>query len=135
MIFEITLSMSFLLTLVVVMRMYNAIRIINARVTVLSDLLKELRRRVMHAAGPATGASASSEDATQGQPGAAAPHGGGTDVMAALAGEVSRLESSIAKDFSLASGRRGVSATPAQNAPASGFAQQRDPIRRLSNRR
>ncbi len=45
-IFQIGLTLSFLLTLIVVLRLYQGVRTLNARVTILSHLVRELRREL-----------------------------------------------------------------------------------------
>jgi len=51
-IFQIGLTLSFLVTLIVVLRLYRGVRILNARVGILSNLVRELRKNAAQSDAP-----------------------------------------------------------------------------------
>ena len=53
-IYQIGLTLSFLVTLIVVLRLYRGVRILNARVSILSNLVRELRNANSPAKAPTT---------------------------------------------------------------------------------
>jgi hypothetical protein len=105
-IFQIGLTLSFLVTLIVVLRLYRGVRILNARVSILSNLVRDLRQAQNKTAVqnevPGEESTQSTEDATA------------QNFMKDLEEERS-LQREMRRDFSLAKSNSR-SRTPARSA-------------------